>query len=321
MIQDKIQLIEKELRDATYPSEPKELYEPIRYFLDLGGKRIRPVVCLMAAELFGMKSSSKEILKVALALEIFHNFTLVHDDIMDEAPLRRGKETVHQKWNRDIAILSGDVMMVHAYQALLASGNPQLEKLIQQFNESAILVCEGQQWDMNFENREEVSLAEYLKMIRLKTAELLASSLKMGALAANSSSEDADLLYDFGINLGIAFQIQDDYLDAFASGEKFGKQIGGDIKSNKKTYLLLYALEKAEAVQKQKLITLTKENPDNKVEQVLEIFKSLSVDQAVKHKMEEYYQKAMESLDKVKVESKKKKDIQELAEKLMQRDH
>lgn len=321
MDQTLLKILEEELDKSSYPSQPINLYEPIRYIMSLGGKRVRPVVCMMAAELFGLDPASKSVLKVAKSLEIFHNFSLVHDDIMDEAPLRRGKATVHYKWNRDVAILSGDVMLVLAYQELLEAESDRLPQLLAQFNRSAILVCEGQQYDMNFEQSDAVSLSDYLKMIQLKTAELLACSLKLGALVANADENDAEALYDFGINLGLAFQIQDDYLDAFSDSDKFGKQKGGDILANKKTYLLLKAYELAGDEQKQSLKAAMNEVGNKKVEAVLDCFKKIGVDQEAKAAMDDIYQKALTDLDRVNVEDQKKEALKSLAASLMMRDH
>lgn len=316
-----LKIIEQEVENSSYPDQPKELYEPIRYILGLGGKRVRPILCLMAAELFDFDPTSAQILKVAKAIEVFHNFSLVHDDIMDEAPLRRGMPTVHYKWNRDIAILSGDVMLVQAYEALVESENSQLVELIKQFNRSAILVCEGQQYDMNFERSLDVSIDDYLKMIELKTAELLGCSLRMGAIAAGSELNDANHLYDFGINLGLAFQIQDDYLDAFGESGKVGKQKGGDILANKKTFLLLNAIEAASAEDRKAILSSLELEGVQKVETVLQLFKKIGVDSFTKLKMDEYYQKALLSLEKVNVEEDKKVYLKALASSLMQRDH
>lgn len=321
MDQKMIDKIESEIRQIQYPQEPKELYEPIRYILSLGGKRIRPLVSMMAAELFGMPKDNRSVLHLAKSLEIFHNFSLVHDDIMDEAPLRRGMPTVHEKWTRDVAILSGDVMLVRAYQELIETKSDRLVDLLKQFNESAILVCEGQQLDMNFEQEEEVSLDRYLKMIELKTAELLACSLKMGAILAGASEKDAKALYQFGINLGLAFQIQDDYLDSFADSAKFGKQIGGDILANKKTYLMVTCRQQADPDQRDRMDQLLKLKGDEKVEKVLNLYKEVGVDQACQQAIEHYYQKALHDLGQVQGEEQAKEPLASLAAMIMKRDH
>src|SRR5690606_24055377 len=235
--------LESHIRRISYGENPKELYEPISYLMGLGGKRIRPLMTLLAYSLF--KEDYKSILTPAVAVEIFHNFTLMHDDIMDEAPLRRGNASVHEKWNPNTAILSGDVMLVRAYDMLLAIPASKLPLCLQYFNKTAAEVCEGQQYDMNFESKQQVKEEEYLEMIRLKTAVLLGFSLQYGAILSDASSEDAKNLYDFGVNIGLGFQLKDDLLDVYADKAKFGKQVGGDIISNKKTYLLIKAKELA----------------------------------------------------------------------------
>src|SRR5476651_2411466 len=236
-------LISKAVDALKFPESPAELYEPISYILDLGGKRLRPSLLLMACDLFG--GDVNKAIEPALAIEVFHNFTLMHDDIMDKAPLRRGKKTVHEKWNANVAILSGDAMMVEANKLMMKVDDPILRRVMDVFNETATGVCEGQQIDMSFEQRNNVLIDEYLNMIRLKTAVLLGGTLKIGAIIGGASLNDAQLLYSFGVNLGIAFQLQDDILDVYGDPEKFGKQVGGDILSNKKTYLLIKALELA----------------------------------------------------------------------------
>ncbi|MEQ8910375.1 MAG: polyprenyl synthetase family protein [Vicingaceae bacterium] len=312
------ELVEQSILENPIQGEPKELYSPISYTLSMGGKRIRPALALMGAELFGAKA--EEHLHLALAVETFHNFTLVHDDIMDEAPLRRGKETVHQKWNRHIAILSGDVMFVKAYQQLCKANPKQLPALLDLFNQTAIEVCEGQQMDMNFEKDEKVSLDDYLKMIELKTAVLLAASLKLGAIAAGANEKEAELLYNFGRDLGIAFQIQDDYLDAFADPEKFGKRVGGDILSNKKTYLLLSAFQSANAKEKQALESaLQIEDEEAKILAVKEHFAALGAVEKTQMAMQAYSEKAQQALAQIQLPESDKEPLIELADFLMQR--
>ena len=259
-----------------FPAQPQSLYEPGRYFLSIGGKRIRPVLCLMGNELFG--DIKDDAWKVATAIELFHNFTLIHDDIMDKAPLRRGMQTVHHKYGDSTALLSGDVMLIVAYEYLNKINSSYLQRIISLFNQTAKQVCEGQQLDMDFEQAPVVSFDEYLKMIELKTSVLLAASLEMGALIGGASAHNCKHLYEFGRNLGIAFQIQDDYLDAFGNPEKFGKNVGGDIQQNKKTFLLLHALEVADEKQKQEINDLLSGNSANKVEQMLGIYKACNVD-------------------------------------------
>ncbi|MEQ8625093.1 MAG: polyprenyl synthetase family protein [Vicingaceae bacterium] len=313
------ELIVDELKNHQQTGKPKELYNPIDYILSLGGKRIRPVLCLMAAELFG--AESKKALPLALGIEIFHNFTLVHDDIMDEAPLRRGKSTVHEKWNRDIAILSGDVMFVKAYEFICKAEPKQLPSLLKLFNQTAIEVCEGQQLDMNFELETKVEIADYIEMIRLKTAVLLACSLKMGAIAAGASAKDADLIYSFGINIGIAFQIQDDYLDCYADQADFGKRVGGDIISNKKTYLLLSAMDKGTPEQQSALNKLMTGESDEtqKVKQVLELYNQIGVPALTKTAMERYFKLGMNAISEISADEALKQPLIELAEMLMNR--
>ena len=317
------ELIEKELNLLDFHFEPANLYEPMTYILSLGGKRMRPTLCLMAAELFGLDKSGA--ISQALAVEIFHNFTLVHDDIMDEAPIRRGKTTVHKKWDQNIAILSGDAMFVKAYELLVDADPKLLPSLLKIFNRTAIEVCEGQQYDMDFEAREDVSIDEYLKMIELKTAVLLGGALQLGAIIAEAPVHDQELIYAFGKNIGLAFQLQDDILDVYADPEKFGKQVGGDIISNKKTFLLLKALELADENQKEELnkwIDLPSGDfdPEEKVNAVKLIFDALNVKDLAQTKMDEYFQVGMEALQKVNVSKDKKETLEELAEQLMVRD-
>jgi geranylgeranyl diphosphate synthase type II len=253
--------------------EPKNLYDPIHYILGLGGKRMRPVLTLMSAEVFD--ADYKKALPAALAVEVFHNFSLIHDDIMDDAPLRRGNVTVHEKWDINTGILSGDAMLILAYQYFEKYEPAIFRELAKLFSKTALEVCEGQQWDVDFETRTDVSIPEYLKMIQYKTAVVVAAAMKMGAIIAETSEENANLIYDFGLNLGLAFQLQDDYLDAFGNPETFGKQVGGDIIENKKTYLYLKALEFASADQAQELAELFSVHPQDsttKIAAVKEIF-------------------------------------------------
>jgi geranylgeranyl diphosphate synthase type II len=310
--------VEEALELNRIQGSPKELYQPIDYTLSLGGKRIRPTLALMAAELFGKEA--QEAMIVALAIEIFHNFTLVHDDIMDEAPLRRGEQTVHKKWGRDIAILSGDVMFVKAYQQLCKVNSPNLIDLLQLFNQTAIEVCEGQQLDMNFESSSSIGLQDYIRMIELKTAVLLAASLKMGSIVAEAPEKDADLIYEFGRNLGIAFQIQDDYLDAFADPEKFGKRVGGDILSNKKTYLLLSAMQLSSSKQKDALETSMQSlKGDSKVEKVKQLFEEVGAVEQTQKAIKDYSNRAMKALEQIDCDTAAKKPMKELSDYLMQR--
>jgi geranylgeranyl diphosphate synthase type II len=301
-----------------FPKDPASLYEPGNYFLELGGKRIRPVMCLMGNELFG--EINPDAFDVATAIELFHNFTLIHDDIMDKAPLRRGLPTVHTKYGESTALLSGDVMLITAYEYLNRISTQYLHRILALFNRTAREVCEGQQWDMDFEQLETVSMPEYLRMIELKTSVLLAASLQMGGILGGASEGNCRYLYEFGRNLGIAFQIQDDYLDAFGDPEKFGKDVGGDIRQNKKTFLLVHALESDENCKKE-LLQLMKENPADKVARVLAIFRECRVDEWARSLQLQYLDKALENLENIAVVSGRKKPLVELAEFLIRREH
>ena len=258
-----------------FPESPVTLYEPNNYFLSLGGKRFRPVMCLMANELFG--DINPDAWELASAIELFHNFTLIHDDIMDKAPLRRGQPTVHNKYCESTAILAGDVMLVKAYDYINKLKPDYLPRILDLFNRTATEVCEGQQLDMDFENRDEVSYDEYLHMITLKTSVLLAASLKMGGVLGDGSMGNLQLLYEAGKKIGLAFQMQDDYLDAFGDPAKFGKQVGGDILANKKTFLVIHALETASVAQRQELKALLDGRDDDKVNKVLQLFEDCGV--------------------------------------------
>jgi len=309
----------KRFNTAHFPKHPESLYAANDYFLGLGGKRIRPVMCLMGNELFDEIHS--DAWQVATAIELFHNFTLIHDDIMDAAPLRRGLETVHYKYGANTALLAGDVMLVVAYEYLNKINSSYLKSIINLFSKTAKEVCEGQQLDMDFEKLPNVSLGEYLKMIELKTSVLLAASLQMGAVIGGAGEGNRNHLYEFGKNLGIAFQIQDDYLDAFGDPEKFGKAAGGDIKQNKKTFLLIHALETANANQKEELNNLLNEKTDDKVQRVLKIFRECDVDEWAKQLKQQYFDKALYHLDEIAVLSARKKPLVEIADFLIQRDY
>lgn len=302
-----------------FPDEPASLYRPNDYFLGLGGKRVRPVLCLMGNELFD--EIREDAWELATAVELFHNFTLIHDDIMDQAPLRRGMQTVHEKYGQNTALLAGDVMLVKAYEYLNRISKDFLPQILGLFNQAAREVCEGQQWDMDFEKREAVSLDEYLRMIELKTSVLLAASLKMGAVLGGSGERNQDLLYAFGRKLGIAFQVQDDYLDAFGDPQKFGKQVGGDILANKKTFLLIHALETAKADQLAELKYLLAGNEEGKVEKVLQIFRESKVDQWALELKNKYLDEALQHLEDIAVVSRRKEPLKELALFLVQRDY
>lgn len=309
----------KAIKALELPEDPGNLYDPIRYILDLGGKRIRPAALLLANQCFD--GDREKALPAALAIEVFHNFTLMHDDIMDRAPLRRGKTTVHEKWNTTIAILSGDAMMVKAYQILEKVDPKYLIPVFTVFNKTALEVCEGQQYDMDFETRTDVTIPEYVEMIRLKTAVLLAASLKIGALTAGASQEDQDLLYAFGENLGLAFQLQDDLLDCFADSEKFGKQPGGDIIDNKKTFLLLSALRIAEPKVKTEILALIADNEEDKVEKMLAIYRNLEIDDLAKIEVQAYTDRSLAALKKVSIPQEKLKPLYDLAEALLVREN
>jgi geranylgeranyl diphosphate synthase, type II len=302
-----------------FPDNPVSLYEPGEYFLTIGGKRIRPVMCLMGNELFD--TITPDAYHVATAIELFHNFTLIHDDIMDKAPLRRGMETVHNKYGESTALLSGDVMLIQAYDYLNKINTSYLHKILHLFNKTAREVCEGQQLDMDYEKLENVQLDQYLKMVELKTSVLIAASLQMGAILGGAGEGNAKHLYEFGKNLGIAFQIQDDYLDAFGDPDKFGKQVGGDIVANKKTFLLIHALEVAAGAQADELKHQLENTASNKVEKVLSIFKDCGVDEWAKQLKEKYISTAFQHLEDIAVVSVRKKPLQELAQFLVQRDY
>lgn len=308
------------LKTQNIHKEPKNLYEPIEYILGLGGKRMRPVLTLMASEVFD--ADYKMALPAAMAVEVFHNFSLVHDDIMDDAPLRRGEETVHEKWNINTGILSGDAMLILAYQYFEQYDPNVFVALAKLFSKTALEVCEGQQWDVDFETRKDVTIPEYLKMIEYKTAVLVAAAMKMGAIVAKTSDKEADLIYDFGLNLGLAFQLQDDYLDAFGDPETFGKQVGGDIIENKKTYLYLKALEFADASDKQRLLDLFEsaiEDNSVKIEQAKTIFITSGADKITQEAIEQYTLKAFSTLDKMNIENDKKEILRSFGQNLMQR--
>jgi geranylgeranyl diphosphate synthase type II len=312
--------IEEEIKKLPLSKEPNHLYEPISYFLKLGGKRMRPVLTLMGCELFN--ADFKVAKQAGIAIELFHNFSLIHDDIMDEAPLRRGKKTVHTKWNNNVGILSGDALLILAYQTLSTYPADTLKNILPLFNQTAIEVCEGQQYDMDFESRNDVSINEYITMIKYKTAVLLGCSLQMGAFIGGANPKDAEELYHFGVNLGIAFQLQDDILDVYANQNKFGKQVGGDIIANKKTYLLLKAYEDADEVETNALNTLLKEKDlDKKIKGIKFIYAELNIKEKAEQKMNEYYRTALLNLEKIKLSSVKKEPLFNLAQFLMGREN
>ncbi|RYF13129.1 MAG: polyprenyl synthetase family protein [Flavobacteriales bacterium] len=310
-------LIENAIPEIAYPAQPANLYEPIKYIMSLGGKRIRPVMVLMATELF--TDDVNKALDVALAIETFHNFTLVHDDIMDNAPLRRGKQTVHEKWGVNNAILSGDVMMVESNKHLSKVNINVLKPVLDTFNQTAQGVCEGQQLDMEFENRDDVSIDEYIEMIRLKTAVLLGGAMKLGAIVGGANEKNADLLYQFGENLGIAFQLQDDILDVYGDPEKFGKQVGGDIISNKKTFLHLNAKALINA-EETKVLLGKHENAAQKVSAVTQLYNSYGIRELSNAKMEQYLAKAYQALNELAVQEDRKTNLRELTKQIMERE-
>jgi geranylgeranyl diphosphate synthase type II len=311
--------ISTELSNTSFPAQPTELYEPVKYILKLGGKRMRPILSMLACEMFS--GSYDPALNAALGIEIFHNFTLIHDDIMDEAPLRRGKETVHKKWNESVGLLSGDALMIESYQKMADYRPEILPHLLKLYNITAIEVCEGQQMDMDFEERDDVKIEEYIRMIRLKTAVLLGCSLEMGAIAGDASTKDAKELYNFGVNLGIAFQLQDDILDVYADQSKFGKQVGGDIIANKKTFLLLTALEDANEKQLKDLTSLFEESDlEKKVTEVKRIYAELGIKEKAENQMESFYRIAMDNLNAIQIDDEKKAPLKAIANYLLSRE-
>ena len=303
-LQDLHEIVEKEIRKINFPTNPENLYSPIKYVLNIGGKRMRPILTLMAHQLF--HSEINKSVKLAMAIEVFHNFTLLHDDIMDEAPLRRGVKTVHEKWNRNTAILSGDTMLVQSYDLLMSVEDCYLREILETFNTAAKQVCEGQQMDMDFESRDDVSISEYLRMIEYKTSVLLAASLKIGAINGGATTEEADHIYEFGKNMGIAFQLKDDLLDAFGDPGNFGKQVGGDIIANKKTYLFLRSLELADEEQKTNLIHYFSNDSEieHKVELVKNIYSNLEILSHTTTLMKSYHTKALSHLDEINSNNK-----------------
>ena len=321
--QDKqfLEQIQNYIGHLAYTHELEDLYKPIEYVLGLGGKRIRPILMLMAYNLY--KDDIESILSQAAAIETYHNFTLLHDDLMDNADLRRNRPTVHKKWNENTAILSGDAMLILSYQMMInACPHEYVGKVMETFGKAALEVCEGQQWDMDFETRLDVSADEYMKMICLKTSVLLAASLKIGAILGGASCEDANLIYDFGIRMGLAFQLQDDYLDVYADPNVFGKNIGGDICSNKKTYMLITALEKTEGNEKNELLYWLNAktfDPAEKIKAVTDIYNNIGVPEICLKKINTLYDEGLEILDKVSVADYLKDNLRKFTGKLMNR--
>lgn len=308
------------LEEKIVSKDPQNLYDPVVYILGLGGKRLRPVLTLMTSEIFG--TDYRKGLNAALAVEVFHNFSLVHDDIMDDASLRRGKQTVHEKWNLNTGILSGDVMLILAYQ-LFENYKPEIfQKLAKLFSKTAIEVCEGQQYDIDFESRDNVTLDEYIRMITYKTAVLVGASMKMGAIVAEASKEDTEAIYNFGLNLGIAFQLKDDYLDVFGDQETFGKKIGGDIIENKKTFLYLKTLEHLNKEDKQQLLNLysiAPPDPEGKINAVKDFMITGKADKLTLNEIEKYTLKAFSVLETLSISEEKKNILKSLGESLMGR--
>ncbi len=309
------------LKEKTKIKQPHNLYEPMVYILNLGGKRLRPVLTLMATEIFDVDYT--KALDAALAIEVFHNFSLVHDDIMDAAPLRRGEMTVHQKWDINTGILSGDAMLITAYQLFENYKPEKFRKLAQLFSTTALQVCEGQQYDIDFENRDDVTLCEYLKMIEYKTAVLVAAALKMGGIIADASEDDQNKMYEFGLNLGIAFQLQDDYLDAFGDPKTFGKQVGGDIIENKKTVLYLNVIEQGSNLQKKELLdmySIQPKDPSAKVETIKGIFLESGAAESTREIIAEYTERALDVLDRMLISKDKKGVLRIFGDQLMRRE-
>jgi geranylgeranyl diphosphate synthase type II len=311
-------LFEEKFNTRHFPQQPENLYNASQYLLTVKGKRIRPVMCLMGNELFDV--IQEDAYQVAIAIELFHNFTLVHDDMMDEAPLRRGMQTVHEKYGESTALLAGDVMLIAAYEYLNKISSKHLHPVLNLFNSTAKKVCEGQQLDMEFEKMPDVNFDDYVKMIGLKTSVLLAASLQLGAVLGGAGLGNQEHLYEFGKNLGIAFQIQDDYLDAFGNPEKFGKKPGGDIMANKKTFLWLQAMKAATPQQQSELGELLLQDDESKIEPILKIYKSCNVDQWAKELKKKYFSIAMDHLEEIAVRSIRKIPLEELAKYLMDRD-
>lgn len=309
------------LENKIRTKEPKNLYDPILYIMELGGKRLRPILTLISADVLGGKY--EDALDAALAIEVFHNFSLVHDDIMDAAPLRRGEKTVHKKWDVNTGILSGDVMLINSYQYFESYPADLFKSLIKVFSKTAIEVCEGQQYDMDFEISDDVTVPDYIKMITYKTAVLVAAAMKMGAIIARSSEELQSAIYDYGINLGIAFQLQDDYLDAFGDPENFGKQVGGDIIENKKTFLYIRALELATEEEKRELknlFSIKPQDPQEKIQTVKQIFIKSGAAEVTREEIEKYTKRAFQILESFDAPENKKGVLQRFGNKLMNRE-
>lgn len=317
-----LSMVNEFLANLPYERKPKSLYEPIRYVLSMGGKRIRPTLMLLGYNLF--KDNPEKILMNAVALETYHNYTLLHDDLMDNADLRRGHETVHKKWNANTAILSGDSMLVLAYERMAQCDEKHLAKVLKLFTTTALEIGEGQQFDMEFENRNDVKEEEYIEMIRLKTSVLLACALKMGAILADASDEDAENLYKFGEQIGLAFQLQDDYLDVYGDTKVFGKEIGGDITSNKKTYMLINAFNLANDTQRaelQKWVEAKDFDRAEKVAAVTRLYNEIGIDKLAQDKIAYYFEQSKKYLDAVNVPAERKEELAKYAQKMMKRQY
>ena len=317
-----LKMVNEFLDHLSYDRKPESLYEPIKYVLSMGGKRIRPTLMLLAYNLY--KENPEDILMNACALETYHNYTLLHDDLMDNADMRRGHLTVHKKWNNNTAILSGDSMLVLAFQRMMQCDTKHLKDILDLFTVTALEIGEGQQYDMEFETRNDVKEEEYIEMIRLKTSVLLACALKIGAILADASAEDADNLYKFGEQIGLAFQLQDDYLDVYGDSKVFGKEIGGDITSNKKTYMLINAFNKANAAQREELtrwVSARDFDRNEKVDAVTRLYNEIGIDQLAQDKIAYYFAQSKKYLDAVNVPEEKKEELRKYAQKMMKRQY
>lgn len=317
-----LKMVNEFLDHLSYDRKPESLYEPIKYVLSMGGKRIRPTLMLLAYNLY--KENPEDILMNACALETYHNYTLLHDDLMDNADMRRGHLTVHKKWNDNTAILSGDSMLVLAFQRMMQCDEKHLKDILDLFTVTALEIGEGQQYDMEFETRNDVKEEEYIEMIRLKTSVLLACALKIGAILADASAEDADNLYKFGEQIGLAFQLQDDYLDVYGDSKVFGKEIGGDITSNKKTYMLINAFNKANAAQREELtrwVSARDFDRNEKVDAVTRLYNEIGIDQLAQDKIAYYFAQSKKYLDAVNVPEERKEELRKYAQKMMKRQY
>lgn len=317
-----LKMVNEFLDHLSYDRKPESLYEPIKYVLSMGGKRIRPTLMLLSYNLY--KENPEDILMNACALETYHNYTLLHDDLMDNADMRRGHLTVHKKWNDNTAILSGDSMLVLAFQRMMQCDTKHLKDILDLFTVTALEIGEGQQYDMEFETRNDVKEEEYIEMIRLKTSVLLACALKIGAILADASAEDAENLYKFGEQIGLAFQLQDDYLDVYGDSKVFGKEIGGDITSNKKTYMLINAFNKANAAQREELtrwVSARDFDRNEKVDAVTRLYNEIGIDQLAQDKIAYYFAQSKKYLDAVNVPEEKKEELRKYAQKMMKRQY